>query len=184
MAAHQRESSSCYPATSSTTAPKEIRDAEAALRDACEEAKRLAAGGSFEDIESCAKAKAAAVKALKLARQQSRQDKKDIRELAQASLSAAGWTQALLDGEEARFAKAEAEAIEGRLAAETVGLVSASAFREKRAMLEADAADQQERRERKEAEAVLEQRQRKRAKKQQQEREQKRGLSFVEEDGP
>ena len=134
MAAHQRESSSCYPLTASASAPKAVRDAEEQLRAAIDESKRLAAGGgSFEEQERAVRERSSAVLALKRARQESRDAKKEIRDIAQASMSAQGWTDALRAGEEARFARAEGDAVESRLASETIGLVSASAFKQKRA---------------------------------------------------
>ena len=182
MAAHQRESSSCYPLTASASAPKAVRDAEEQLRAAIDESKRLAAGGgSFEEQERAVRERSSAVLALKRARQESRDAKKEIRDIAQASMSAQGWTDALRAGEEARFARAEGDAVESRLASETIGLVSASAFKQKRAEIEAEREAQREREEQQVQEAALAQQQRKRAKKQQREREQRRGLSFDED---
>ena len=119
---------------------------------------------------------------MKQARKETKAEKQAIKDLAAASMSAAGWTQALLDGEETRFAKAESNAVEQRLSAETVGLVSASDFREKRAALEAEATEKRVREEQEARDAVVEKQQRKKQKRQQREREERRGLSFVEDD--
>ena len=85
------------------------------------------------------------------------------------------WPSSALQGRgDDRFARAE-ENIEHRLAQQTVGLVSAEAFREKREAVEAEEAGKRER----EEAARLQRKQAKKAKREQQE---KRGLSFVEED--
>jgi len=112
-------------------------------------------------------------------------EKARVKELAQQSMSAAGWTSALLQGEENRFAKADEGAVESQLAAATVGLVSSAAFREKREELEAAAGAKREREAEEAAEAAAAQQARKRAKKREREKQQQRGLSFAadEEDG-
>jgi FtsZ-binding cell division protein ZapB len=94
-----------------------------------------------------------------------------------AELGAAGTStlsSALDGGGDGRFAKAE-ENVEQALAAQTVGLVSAEDFRERREAIEAESAGKREREER-------ERRERKQAKKAKREQQERRGLSFVEDD--
>jgi hypothetical protein len=174
MAAHQLESSTCIPPVSAH-APKAIKDAEAALRAVVLEGQRLHANGTFEEIERNAKHRAEAAQALKSARLDAKSEKQNIRDLASASMSAAGWTQALREGESARFAKATLPAVDQKLAAATVGLVSSSDFRQKREILVAEE-------EHKILHAEEAARERKRAKKQKLEMQQRRGLSFEEHD--
>ena len=103
------------------------------------------------------------------ARKDSKADKKAIKQLAANSMSAASWTQGVLDGD-SKYVRAE-EGVEQRLAASTVGLVTADQFREKRLALEEEAQEAEEA-----------QRRRRQAKKAKREQEQRRGLSFVEDD--
>ena len=178
MEAHKRESSSCVPAPSKGNAPKAVRDAEERLRDVIEEGQRLAVHGSFEEVERNTADRKEAEQALKRARSESKSEKRAIKDLAAASMSAAAWTSSLtsaLDGGgDDRFAKAE-DNVEQQLAAQTVGLVSAEAFREKREALEAETASKRAREEE-------EQLKRKKAKKKKLEQQQRRGLSFAEDD--
>ena len=121
-----------------------------------------------------------AEQALKQARAETKAEKRQIKDLAAASMSAASWTASIasaLDGDGdggGRFATAGSD-VEQQLAARTVGLVSAGAFREKREALEAEEARKRER----EREDRLQRKQAKKAKREQQER---RGLSFADDE--
>ena len=178
MEAHKRESQSCVPPPSKGNAPKQVKDAEDRLRDIIDEGHRLASSGSFEDIEANAAARREAEQTLKRVRNECKAEKRAIKDLAAASMSAAAWTSnlssALSGGGDDRFAKAE-ENVEHRLAQQTVGLVSAEDFRSKRVAIEAEEAGKREREEE-------ERRQRKKAKKAQREQQERKGLSFVEDD--
>ena len=180
MEAHQRESSTCVPVQSKANAPKAVRDAEERLRTVIEEGHRLASSGSYEEVERNSAERKEAEQALKVVRNQSKSEKRFIKDLAASSMSAAAWTSTLSSalnggGDDGRFAKAD-ESVEHELAAQTVGLVSASSFREKREALEAEAATKREREEQERAE-------RKQKKKQKREQQERRGLSFAEDDG-
>ena len=185
MAAHQRESSTCIPAPGKNE-PKVVKDAEVALAAVIEEGRVLAASGSFEDQERNAAERKEAEAAVKRARAESKADKRAIKELAASSMSAASWTQSVAavigGGDDARFAKAEDGTVEHRLAAETVGLVSAEAFRERREALEAEEATKREREAEEEAEAAKRRLEKKKEKKRKREQQERRGLSFVEDD--
>ena len=181
LAAHQRESYRCIP-VSNPRAPPAVKEAEAALRLVMEEGQRLEGSGSLEEIERNTAARAVALQELKRVRQLQRSEKAEIKRLAQSSMSAEGWTQALLNGESARFASAETNAVETKLAAETYGLVTASEFREKRETIEAEAASKRERDAAAERDAAEDRKRAKKAKKQERERMEKRGLSFDQED--
>ena len=135
--------------------------------------------GSFEEIEKNVAQRKEAEQALKRARAEASSEKRAIKDLAANSMSAAAWTASLSTalnggGDDGRFSKAE-DSVEQALAAQTVGLVSAEAFREKRQALEEEAA---QKRQREEEERV----QRKAAKKAKKEKQERRGLSFVEDD--
>ena len=178
MAAHQRESSSCVPAPSKGNAPKAVRMAEERLAEIIEEGQRLQTTGSFEEVEGNVARRKEAELALKRARDDGKAEKRAIKELAASSMSAAAWTSSLSsaisgDGDQ-RFERAD-EGVDSALAARTVGLVSAEAFRERREAVEAEAAGK---REREEAERL----ERKQAKKKKREQQERRGLSFVEDD--
>jgi hypothetical protein len=183
MAAHQLESSTCFPPPSLAHAPPAIKQAEAALRAVVEEGERLRVCGSFDEVQRNAQARADAHQALKRAKLDAKADKRAIKDLAQSSMSAASWTQALKDGSDSKFARAEGSVIESRLAAETVGLVTSTEFRQKREELAAEEAqrraEEEGKREREQAEAQ----ERKRAKKRKHEERERRGLSFEEQDG-
>jgi hypothetical protein len=181
MAAHQRESQHCVPKTKGATG--KVAQLEGQLRDIIEHGRRLAAGkgGSFDEVQANLKARDEAEAALKAARQSSKDEKALVKNLAQKSMSAADWTQALLEGD-ARFSQAEEGVVEQRLAAETVGLVSSAAFRQKREELESEALSKRKREEDAERATRLDADKRKKEKKLKREREQTRGLSFVADD--
>jgi hypothetical protein len=182
MAAHQRESQHCVPTTKGATG--KVAQLEGKLKEIIEHGRRLGTGkgGSFEEVQANLKARDEAEAELKAARQSSKDEKRAVKDLAQKSMSAAGWTQALLEGD-ARFSQAEEGVVEHRLAAETVGLVSSAAFRQKREELETEAIGKRKRDEEAERATRLEAVKQKKEKKIRREREQKRGLSFVEDDG-
>mmetsp|Transcript_32882 Transcript_32882/g.105466 ORF Transcript_32882/g.105466 Transcript_32882/m.105466 type:complete len:205 (-) Transcript_32882:143-757(-) len=185
MAAHKRESQSCTR-VKTKGASGEVARLEEKLRAVIEAGRRLAAhGGAYDVVEANTKERGEVEAALKEARSTTKAEKARVKELAQQSMSAAGWTSALLQGEENRFAKADEGAVESQLAAATVGLVSSAAFREKREELEAAAGAKREREAEEAAEAAAAQQARKRAKKREREKAQQRGLSFAadEEDG-
>ena len=122
---------------------------------------------------------------LKRARKESKAEKTMVKTLAQESLSAASWTQSLAsafsgDGDQ-RFARGD-DSLDQRLASETVGLVTAGAFREKRLALEAEVVAKREREEEIERERAAAEKQRRREKKQKREAQQRKGLSFEEVD--
>ena len=123
--------------------------------------------------------------ALKRARKDSKDEKKMVKTLAQESLSAASWTSSLAsafsgDGDQ-RFARGD-DSLDQRLASETVGLVTADAFREKRLALEAEVVAKRQREEESERERAAAEKQRRREKKQKREAQQRKGLSFEEVD--
>lgn len=182
MAAHKRDSNSCVPTTKGATG--KVAQLEEKLKQVIEAGRRLGVGkGSFEEVQANFKERDEVEVELKEARKSIKADKTMVKNLAQASMSAAGWTQALLEGD-ARFSQAEEGAVESRLAAETVGLVTSAQFRLKREELEAEAISKRKRdvEEGQAASVALEKR--KKAKKLKREQEQKRGLSFAEdEDG-
>eukprot|EP00966_Prymnesium_polylepis_P060459 1402784-Prymnesium_polylepis.1 len=100
-------------------------------------------------------------------------------------MSAASWTSSLAsafsgDGDE-RFSRGD-DALDSRLAQETVGLVSGAAFREKRLALEAEEVARRAKEEESERERVAAAKQRKKDKKRKREQEERRGLSFEEVD--
>ena len=179
MAAHQRESSSCIPPPSKGNVPKALKDAEEHLRELIEEGHRLQVSGSHDEIERNTAKRREAEQAVRRIRSECKEQKREIKDLAAKSMSAAAWTSSLssaLDGSgDDRFAKAE-ENVEHRLAAQTVGLGSAEDFKSKREAIEMEEAGK---REREEAEA----KQRKKAKKAKREQQERERLSFVEDDG-
>lgn len=181
MAAHKRESQHCVPTTKGAIG--KVAQLEAKLKEIIGHGRRLGAGqgGSFEEVQANLKARDEAEAELKAARQSSKDEKVLVKNLAQKSMSAAGWTQALLEGD-ARFSQAEEGMVEQRLAAETVGLVSSAAFRQKREELESEAISKRKREEEDERATRSDADQRKKEKKLKREREQKRGLSFVADD--
>ena len=144
-------------------APKAVKDAEERLHAIIAEGQRLISSGSFEEREKNDAARRAAEQALKNARVESKAEKRAIKDLAAASMSAASWTSTLssaLGGDgDSRFSKAE-EDVERQLAERTVGLVSAGDFRERR-KTEAEQAAKAGKREREEA-SVWKRRQRRR----------------------
>ena len=180
MAAHQRESSTCI-APPSKHAPKAVKDAEERLHAIIAEGQRLISSGSFEEREKNDAERRAAEQALKNARVESKAEKRAIKDLAAASMSAASWTSTLssaLGGDgDSRFSKAE-EDVERQLAERTVGLVSAGDFRERREAIEAEEAAKAGKREREEAERL----EKKAAKKAKREKQEKAKLSFEEDD--
>lgn len=175
MLAHRRESESCVPPLGTDkNAPHAVKQAEAALQEVIEEGNRLKVSGSFDEIQNHTRRRAEAEQALKRARNESKAEKRAIKDLAVASMSAANWTQAVLGGESERFSRGE-DAVEQRLAQETVGLVSSADFRERREQLETEAAERKVR----EVEAAQKRKQEKKRKREQQQR---RGLSFTEDE--
>ena len=180
MAAHQRESQSCMPPPSKGNAPKAVKDAEEHLAAIIEEGQRLQMSGSYEEVERNTAKRKEAEQALKRARSECKAEKRQIKDLAAASMSAAAWTSTLssaLDGGgDGRFAKAE-EHVEHALAARTVGLVSAEDFAKRREAVEAETAGKRER----EEQERLERKQAKKAKREQKERSR---LSFEEDADP
>lgn len=179
MSAHQRESEQCAPRGSAGESAG-VQKLFAEVTRLIDEGKRLAHEGSFEEKERNEKERMEAEKTLKEARIQAGKDTKNIKKLAKASMSAKGWTQALLEGDD-RFARGD-ESIDQRLAQETKGLFRSSEFREKREALEAEAGKKREREEEEEKARLLLQKQVKQAKKAKREQQQRRGLSFVEDD--
>ena len=183
--AHQRESSTCV-AKPSRNAPPGVRKAEAEVMEAIEEGRRLQANGTFEEIEQNACRRKEAEAALKQARGAIKREKQAIKDLAAASMSAANWTGSLAsaltsgDADATRFDKGD-DTVDERLAAATVGLVSAEEFREKRESLEAAAARERAAVDQARRDAEANRARKKLEKKRKREQEQKRGLSF--EDG-
>ena len=181
MAAHQRESSSCVPAPSKGNAPKAVKDAEARLAEVIEEGRKLQTAGSLAEQERNAEERKQAEQALKRVRAESKSEKRQIKELAAASMSTAAWTSSLtsaLDGGgNDRFSRAE-DNLEHRLAQQTVGLVKAEDFRRKREAIEEEEAGKADKAEREE-EARRDKLAAKRAKRQQQER---MKLSFADDE--
>lgn len=119
--------------------------------------------------------------ALKAARKNTKDEKKLVKNLAKKSMSVEGWTQALLDGD-ARFSCAQEGLVEERLTAQTVGLVSGAAFRQKREQLEAEAARKRAHEEDKEQEKKSALHMKNKQRKLKREQEQKRTLSFTDDD--
>ena len=172
MSAHQRESQSCRPQASRSDSTS-VKALEAKLASVVAEGKALGMGsGTFEQSEKNAALQKELEKQLRQARRDSKADKQAIRQLAQNSMSAASWTQGVLDGD-SKYVKGES-GVEQRLAAETVGLVTADQFREKRERLESEEADERD--------AAEKEKQRRRAKKAKREQQERRGLSFVEDE--
>lgn len=181
LAAHKRDSSTCAPQVTKG-ASSAVQRAEKRVADIIAEGRRHDL--TFEELERNGRDRKEAEQVLKQARTESKQEKRAIKEMAAASQSAAGWTSALLAGEEARFAKAEEGAVDARLAKETVGFVTAAAFREKREALQAEEAGKAARQEAEAQAEVAARAERKAHKKRKREEQQRRGLSFDdEEDG-
>ena len=180
MSAHQRESQSCRPQANRSDSTS-VKALEAKLASVVAEGKALGMGsGTFEQSEKNAALQKELEKQLREARRDSKADKQAIRQLAQNSMSAASWTQGVLDGD-SKYVKGEA-GVEQRLAAETVGLVTADQFREKRERLESEEAEKRQREEADERDAAEKEKQRRRAKKAKREQQERRGLSFVEDE--
>ena len=179
MVAHQRESQSCFPKAGRSDSEK-VKRLEARLAAVIAEGKALGEGrGTFEESEKNVAERAEVERQLKQARKDTKADKQAIKQLAQDSLSAS-WTQGVLDGD-AKYVKGE-DGIESKLAAETIGLVTADQFREKKKALEAEAAEKRCREAEEAAGAAAAQRKRKEAKRAKREQQERRGLSFVEDD--
>ena len=180
MSAHQRESQSCYPKAGKSDSSV-VKALEARLASVIAEGKALGSGsGTFEQTERNAAERVEVEQLLKQARKDSKADKKAIKQLAANSMSAASWTQGVLDGHN-KYVRAE-EGVEHRLAAETIGLVTADQFREKRMALEEEALEKRQREEAAAREADEVQRRRRQAKKAKREQEERRCLSFVDDD--
>ena len=180
MSAHQRESQQCHP-RSGQGESSSVKMLEAKLADVIAEGKKLGMGsGTFDESEKNAALRKVVESELKSARKDSKADKRAIKELAQSSMSAASWTQGVLDGD-AKYVKGES-GLEQQLAADTVGLVTAEQFRERREKLETAAAEKRGREESDGQEAVEQARKRRQAKKAKREQQERRGLSFEEDE--
>ena len=178
---HQLMSDSCRPSVGARESHT-VKQLHEKLERLVKEGKELGLGsGSFEQSEANAREQREVEAALRAARSDSKAEAKAIRKQAAASMSAASWTQSILEGD-ARFARAE-ESIDSRLAQETVGLVSGKDFAAKRVTLEHEQAQKRVRDAEAEAEAERERRERKERRKAKQEKRERRGLSFHEEDG-
>lgn len=178
MSAHQRESQACTP-RSGPGDSSTVKALEAQLVVVIAEGKKLGTGGcTFDESEKNAALRREVERSLKEARRDSKADKRAIKQLAESSMSAASWTQGVLDGD-AKYVKGES-GLEAQLAADTVGLVTAEQFRERREKLEVDAVEKRGREEEEEREAVEQTRKRRQAKKAKREQQQRRGLSFEE----
>lgn len=182
MSAHQRESQSCRPKLGRDESAT-VKALEERLASVIAEGKTIGlSSGSYEQSQRNEAERAELERQLKQARKDQKADKRAIKELASKSMSAASWTQGVLEGD-ARYAKASESGVEARLAAETIGLVTADAFRQKREALEAEDVAKRRREEDEERNAAEAERKRKAARKAKREREERRGLSFdVEED--
>ena len=178
MSAHQRESQACRPRSGQGDSST-VKTLEAQLAGVIAEGKRLGMGtGTFEESEKNAALRKDIEGQLRVARKDSKADKRAIKQLAESSMSAASWTQGVLDGD-AKYVKGES-GLEQQLAAETVGLVTAEQFRQRREKLEVDAAEKRVREEWEEREAAEQTRKRRQAKKAKREQQERRGLSFEE----
>mgnify|MGYP003684450071 CR=1 FL=1 len=180
IAAHQRDSSHCVPKTKGAVG--EVARLEAQLQQLTDEGRRLEAGkGSYEEVQANLRQRQETEAALKAARKNTKDEKKLVKNLAKKSMSVEGWTQALLDGD-ARFSCAQEGLVEERLTAQTVGLVSGAAFRQKREQLEAEAARKRAHEEDKEQEKKSALHMKNKQRKLKREQEQKRTLSFTDDD--
>ena len=187
LASHKRESSKCIAAPSRGEASSDVRKAEAELAEVMTMGQNL--HGSFEEIEQHLARRREAELSVKRARSESKAQKVAIKEMAAASMSAANWTASVAsaisgesEGSSSRFSKGECS-LEGRFATETVGLLGATAFREKREALEREAEKELDRKAQAEHEADVQRVKRKQDKKRKREAKEKRGLSFaVDED--
>mmetsp|Transcript_5874 Transcript_5874/g.9856 ORF Transcript_5874/g.9856 Transcript_5874/m.9856 type:complete len:202 (+) Transcript_5874:286-891(+) len=177
---HQREADSCR-LTAGSSDSQLVKQLDEKLQRVIEAGRSLGLGsGSFEETQRNNAEREELEAALRNARCESKNEGKRIKELACKSMDTSNWTKALLDGDQ-RFSKSE-ELLEARLAQETVGLVSTTAFREKRENLEKEDCEKHKReRENLEKEAAALKEQRK-ARKKQHEKQQRRGLSFDEID--
>jgi hypothetical protein len=180
MRAHQRESESCF-AQSGKGESSAVTALAERLRKLIDEGRKLGTGtGTFEDTQRNAKERAQVEAQLKQARKETKREKQAVKDLAAASMSAANWTQHILQGD-SRFSKGEAS-VEHRLAQETVGLVTSSEFKAKKEALEAEAVrkerEDEERAAAKRAAAEVE----RKARKKRQRQEQASKLSFADED--
>lgn len=181
ISAHQRESQSCRPKAGRDESST-VKALEERLASVIAEGKTIGlSAGSFEQSQRNEAERAEIEWKIKQARKDQKADKRAIKELAARSMSAVSWTQGVLEGD-ARYAKASEDGVETRLAAETVGLVTADAFRQKREELEADNVAKRRREEDEERNAADAERKRKAARKAKREREERRGLSFDVED--
>lgn len=181
LKAHQRESESCRPRIGAGESSK-IKELDNRLQFIIAEGRRISSeGGSFEEIEKNAKQRKAAEDALKEARDETKAEKKMLRALAEESLSASSWTESLKSavcGEgDARFERGD-DAIDQKLAQETVGLVSAAAFREKRLAVEAQILAKHSYDKEAQLQREVDEKRKRREKKRKREQEQRRGLSF------
>lgn len=182
IAAHQRESQSCRPVAGRNESAT-VKALDERLASVIAEGKAEGGGsGSFEQSQRIEAERAEIERQIKQARRQQKDDKLAIKELASKSMSTASWTQSVLEGVDARYTKASDSGVEARLAAETVGLVTADAFRQKRSTLEADDVAKRRREEDEERNAAGVERKRKAARKAKREREERKGLSFDVED--
>ena len=93
MRAHQRESQSCYP-TSGKGESSTIKKLEEKLRTLIGHGRALGTGnGTFEETQRNAAERVKVEAELKQARKETKHDKQAVKDLAQASMSAANWTQ-------------------------------------------------------------------------------------------
>ena len=180
MRAHQRESQTCKPRSGQGDSSA-VKALEAKLAEVIAEGKKLGTSGcTFDESEKNEELRRRVERSLKEARRESKVDKRQIKQLAESSMSAASWTQGVLDGD-TKYVKGET-GLEAQLAAETVGLVTAEQFRERREKLEAEAVEKRGREEEEEREAVEQMRKRRLAKKAKREQQEKAKLSFEAED--
>ena len=180
MRAHQRESQTCRP-RSGPGDSSTVKALEAKLAEVIAEGKKLGSGGcTLDESEKNEALRREVERSLKEARRDSKAEKRQIKQLAESSMSAASWTQGVLDGD-TKYVKGET-GLEAQLAAETVGLVTAEQFRERREKLEAEAVEKRGREEEEEREAVEQMRKRRLAKKAKREQQEKAKLSFEAED--
>ena len=99
MRAHQRESQACTP-RSGPGDSSTVKALEAKLAEVIAEGKKLGTGGcTFDESEKNAALRREVERSLKEARRDSKADKRAIKQLAESSMSAASWTQGVLDGD-------------------------------------------------------------------------------------
>ena len=114
MRAHQRESQTCRP-RSGPGDSSTVKALEAKLAEVIAEGRKLGTSGcTVDESEKNEELRREVERSLKEARRESKVDKRQIKQLAESSMSAASWTQGVLDGD-SKYVKGEA-GVEQRLA--------------------------------------------------------------------